>query len=66
MVTKAQTRRSLLLVVLLVTATMGAGLVNAVSVGENPAREDGSVVHADGENAYLVFGADTSNTDLNQ
>ncbi len=61
---KSQTRRSLLLAVLLVTATMGVGLVNAVSVGDDPMGEDGSVVHADGDNVYLVFGADTSDTDL--
>ncbi|WP_435157715.1 hypothetical protein [Haladaptatus sp. DFWS20] len=66
MVTKAQTRRSLLLAVLLVTAMMGVGLVNAVSVGEKPTGEGGKVVQADGENVSLVFGADMSNTDLNQ
>lgn len=64
MVWKSETRRSLLLVVLLVTATVGVGLVNAVSVGDSAAQEADGTVQANGDDVYLVFGADTSKMDL--
>lgn len=55
---------SVVLALLLVMSTMSVGLVSAATLGDAPAGQDGSVVQTNGDDVYLVFGADTSNTTL--
>ncbi|WP_458187642.1 hypothetical protein [Haladaptatus sp. NG-WS-4] len=64
MVWKSKTRRSVVLAALLVLSAMSVGLVNAASLDGTLAGEDDSAVQANGDDVYIVFGADTSSTDL--
>ncbi|WP_458207687.1 hypothetical protein [Haladaptatus sp. NG-SE-30] len=54
----------MILAVLLVVSTMSIGMVNVAALGDASAGQDDSVVHANGDDVYVVFGADTSSTDL--
>ncbi|WP_227356833.1 hypothetical protein [Haladaptatus salinisoli] len=54
---------SVVLAAMLVMSTMGIGLVSAATLSA-PANQDDGVVHANGDDVYIVFGADTSSTDL--